>query len=999
MIRLPGILFWVVLSAAGLYAEQSGITLTRSAQPNCWDVEAIVREVTRNAATDREKALALHRFGMAHFIHFDGPIEERGEYVTDPVKLIGVYGFALCGNNSNAMSALYNLAGLKARTRSMPGHSVAEVWFEDKWNYIDTDMFGYVFLADGKRIASVDELSANPELFLQQANPPDPFYPYDRKEDMAGVFRGARASKNYHPYASAHMMNLTLRAGETATLYYRPRDRYLLTQLREDIGIVYKDYWVRGPVRRGSLAWTDKPPAAYGNGLLEYQPDLRSAAFRLENPEVTGAVVRQDRQSPPLAAEAPNRLASVVVEVSSPWVIVGLQNDLTDFQDDSDAAVVSGLFWRAAREDENRILVSTDAGRTWKKVWENRHLGAVPFQLDLTRWVNGRYAYWVKFEWMDRQGSGRIGLEGLRLRTWVELSPMALPRLVRGRNTFCLATHPRRTFYNESYWHRGEDLPGQQLENLAPGAAPAYLRPRDPARPGILTFDLGPRGIVEEARISVRARALGGPPANVALVLHLSTDDGQTWRELERFRSHPEHDTDHMWFNHVIRRAALLGESSRVRLSVTGGGLEKVIANSAVRAEPRAASALRVTHIWREGAEERTSASLFPSGAAAKDYEVKVTGPELQNVALRLDSLAQEPAGDGKLAFEHVTIDPEGPLDVWLKAVGDLNGDGRPDLIAGGVTKGGLVWYENPGWKKHVIAATGAFSTDGEVVDMDGDGDLDVVAITTKQILWFENPNWTVHPIADIEVHDIEVADLDGDGRPDIVGRNQGAFRKLGGTALHILRMESPSTWKHRRLEIPDGEGILLADVDRDGDQDVVVERQWLENPGDILGGQWAFHEYGPGWSHPHTFIAAGDLNGDQRLDIVLVPSEKAGGAYRISWFEAPADPKAGPWREHIIDASVETVHHFVGVADFDLDGSADVATARMHQGKSPEISVYVNRGAGAKWDKQVVAPTSSHSMRIVDVDGDGRPDLYGANWRGHAIDLWRNVTPQSGAR
>jgi len=352
-----------------------------------------------------------------------------------------------------------------------------------------------------------------------------------------------------------------------------------------------------------------------------------------------------------------------------------------------------------------------------------------------------------------------------------------------------------------------------------------------------------------------------------------------------------------------------------------------------------------------------------------------------------------------RLAFEHVTIDAEGPLDVWLKAVGDLNRDGRVDLIAGGVKEGGLVWYENPGWKKHIIAATGAFSTDGEVVDMDGDGGLDVVAITTRQILWFENPAWKPHLIADVEVHDLEVADLDGDGRPDIVGRNQGAFRKLGGTAVHIFRRERDSAWKQRTLEVPDGEGLLAADVDGDGDPDIILERQWLENPGDILGGRWVSHAYGAGWDYPHTFIAAGDLNGDGRLDVVLAPAERAGGSYRISWLEAPADVKAASWREHLIDAPVETVHHFVGIADFDLDGRLDVATARMHQGKNPEISVYVNLGRGAKWHKHVVAPTSSHSMRIVDVDGDGRPDLYGANWRGRGIYLWRNVAPKSAAR
>jgi hypothetical protein len=185
---------------------------------------------------------------------------------------------------------------------------------------------------------------------------------------------------------------------------------------------------------------------------------------------------------------------------------------------------------------------------------------------------------------------------------------------------------------------------------------------------------------------------------------------------------------------------------------------------------------------------------------------------------------------------------------------------------------------------------------------------------------------------------------------------------------------------------------LLLADIDHDGHPDVVIGRYWVENPGNVSNGSWLLHQYSNSWDYPHTFVAAGDINGDGRLDIVLAPSEKAGGTYRISWFEAPRDPKNGPWKEHVIEESVETVHHFIGTADFNKDGWQDVVTARMHQGKVPEISVYVNAGKGEKWLKNVVAPASSHSMRIVDIDGNGLPDLYGANWQGHVVELWKNV-------
>ncbi|MFZ5829710.1 MAG: FG-GAP repeat domain-containing protein [Planctomycetota bacterium] len=259
------------------------------------------------------------------------------------------------------------------------------------------------------------------------------------------------------------------------------------------------------------------------------------------------------------------------------------------------------------------------------------------------------------------------------------------------------------------------------------------------------------------------------------------------------------------------------------------------------------------------------------------------------------------------------------------------------------------------------------------------------------------SPEWTPHPVAQkLVLHDIEVADFDGDGDVDIVGRNQNWSEKTSGAALFIMRQEAPDRWTRATVRIPEGEGLVAADIDGDKDLDFVVNSVWVENRGDLLA-DMPIHDFGPEWKHAATFVATGDLNADGRTDIVLSPSEKAGTRYRLSWFEAPADPKGGRWTEHVVDADVETAHHFVGVADFNLDGLADIATAAMGHAAAPQnVTLFLNPGEGRDWVEQVIGSNGSHSMRIVDLDGTGAPSLFGANYRSSKVELWRNVTPRS---
>jgi hypothetical protein len=173
----------------------------------------------------------------------------------------------------------------------------------------------------------------------------------------------------------------------------------------------------------------------------------------------------------------------------------------------------------------------------------------------------------------------------------------------------------------------------------------------------------------------------------------------------------------------------------------------------------------------------------------------------------------------------------------------------------------------------------------------------------------------------------------------------------------------------------------------------VAANTKWFENTGGGVEDAWREHVYGPEYTHMHTFVTTGDVDGDGRLDLVVSPSERQGGRYRVSWFQAPLD-RTREWTEHVIDGDVETVIHSVRTADMNNDGRLDIVTAEMLQGSDPDdVRVYLNAGGGLEFRAHVVYTGGSHSMRLVDVDSDGDIDMYGANHQRDDVHLWINGT------
>jgi hypothetical protein len=95
-----------------------------------------------------------------------------------------------------------------------------------------------------------------------------------------------------------------------------------------------------------------------------------------------------------------------------------------------------------------------------------------------------------------------------------------------------------------------------------------------------------------------------------------------------------------MWFNHVLAGPAIDGSRCRLKIEISGGGLEQVIANSLVSAGPATPTRLRLTHVWHEGDRERTFTHL--ASAAPRGYTYEVTaGAGLINDEVRIEGVAQ----------------------------------------------------------------------------------------------------------------------------------------------------------------------------------------------------------------------------------------------------------------------------------------------------------------------------------------------------------------------
>ncbi|MCF8449062.1 MAG: FG-GAP-like repeat-containing protein, partial [Taibaiella sp.] len=464
-------------------------------------------------------------------------------------------------------------------------------------------------------------------------------------------------------------------------------------------------------------------------------------------------------------------------------------------------------------------------------------------------------------------------------------------------------------------------------------------------------------------------------------------------------------------------------------VSLTGTGFNTTLANNivyfgATRATVTAATTTSLT-------------ATIPVGATYKEISVN-------NQNCDLTGYAQYPflPTYNNSAFAPATVNYSAKTDFaaglapYSVAIGDIDGDGKPDLAVANGFANTVSVYRNTSSSGSITSAsfatqvtfvTGSYPYSVAIADIDGDGkpDLAVASYGSNGVSVHRNTSSSGSITSgSFATHvtfytgnyprSVAIGDIDGDGKPDLAVAND-----ISNT-VSVLRNTSSSgsitsgsfaTRVTFTTEL-DPSSVAIGDIDGDGKPDLVVTNDGgtqkvsvlrnTSSSGSITTGSFATHVTFATGTRPLS-VAIGDIDGDGKPDLAVANySSSTVSVYRNT--SSSGSITSGSFAAQVTFATGSQPYS-VAIGDIDGDGKPDLAVANQ---TSNNVSVLRNTSSSGSITSGSFATqvpfatgTNPYSVAIGDIDGDGKPDLAVANYGSDNVSVLRNdpLSPITGTQ